>query len=572
MLDRLRTVFDHCESMLLQQGEHFSLCADLRRQRRSFIDNYLAQLSLCCDDHDRDWVVGTAAGASQARTLIYLAGAEESVRELFQQQPEETGKLAALWIRHTGAECTALTCPLSPHTLARLFFLLLPDLSVPLRIRFVVGEVFCAMLPDINQLLLTTISNLLQRLGVQSAAVAPLLLPEWWEPLDRIRMPSAAVRAMLVQPDEAEAVETLSVDLAQAALAGDATRIQQLLASGNPGVLQSWLAVHLSPATAVLPQSGCTVLQLLAGPLLLAACDEYFADAAHPARSVMEKLSYWLQGWYDCHGDQGSVPDICLELATDLARALVHNPEARMQCWMELLDYLLQLKQQIQKDTAAIVASTRLSLQVLEVRAEVEALFANRAGQEYWPEVVIEILRDYWCSLLLGIHWREGTASDAWLSALALADELMASVLPLPDRESRQRMMLRIPQLLQGLRRGFDTLGCGRRSYGILLHRLEQVHLAVLQGKSGDALTENRQLWPVVTPSPRQDDVFAVGSWLRREDGSVVSVQFSDSWCTVLLDTRHAALECFATAQMRAFYREGNLVQQSMLSSLLPAT
>jgi hypothetical protein len=235
-----------------------------------------------------------------------------------------------------------------------------------------------------------------------------------------------------------------------------------------------------------------------------------------------------------------------------------------------LLDYLLQLRKRLQQDISAVVASTRLSLQVVEVRVEVDALLAERAALEQWPPVLIDIVHGYWSALLLNIYWRDGTASDAWLNAIAVADELLASVQPGLDRQTRQHALQRVTQLLQGLRKGFDALGCDRRTVGVLLDRLERVHLALLQGKEGEQLPEGSALWPEVARLPVQDEAFEVGSWLQRADGLVLSVEFSDAWCTALRDAHNATLECCATAALQAEFYEGNLVVVPSSASLLP--
>lgn len=564
--DQLRNVFDACEAALLDEGEQHSLCCDLRRARRPFIDNYLNQLRLRCQNPTEEWVIGGSSTATRARTLIYLADADNAVRSLYQTQAWRIGRLVAAWKQQMGVAGTVFDCPFAPHAMTRLFFLLLPEIHAPLRVRCRLAQEFVGDLSRFSSVLQDAIFTALQRRGVADA-LEPTPMPEWWEPLEKPRQPSVSALALVAPPRTIERTTALAQKIAAAALAGDYASVQALLDSQRLTTLFSWLAERIRDE-AHLPSAGREILCLLAGPLLHAACDESFADYAHPARKVLMEWGHWAPGWQECLGIEGVVPEFCRELSTALAQQLVQGAPSLLMEWQLLLDYWQTLRYRLQQDMSTVVASTRLSLQVLEVRAEVEALLANRAGLEYWPPVVIEILYDYWLSLLLRIYWQEGTASNHWLSAIAVADELLASVQPEPDRQTRQRVMQRIPELLQDLRQGLDQLGCERKTYSALLDRLQTVHLAMMKDDMG-SLMEVSMRWPAVGQMPKQGDPFEVGAWLRGDDGRVLAVEFSDGWCTALRDAHNVSLECRSTAELQAEFYKGNLEIMAMPDNLL---
>jgi hypothetical protein len=58
-----------------------------------------------------------------------------------------------------------------------------------------------------------------------------------------------------------------------------------------------------------------------------AACEETFADSAHPARRVLEEWRHWAPGWQECLGIEGVVPEYCRELSTSLSELLLQKPE-----------------------------------------------------------------------------------------------------------------------------------------------------------------------------------------------------------------------------------------------------
>lgn len=565
--DQLRNVFDACEQTLLQAGEQTVLCCELRRARRPFVDNYLNQLWLRCQNPADEWVIGGSSAATRARTLIYLTDANTVARTVYQTQAERIGRLVAAWKQQTGIASSVFDCPFAPHALLRLFFLLLPDIHVPVRVRCQLAQGFVEDMARFSTVLQDAIFSAMQRRGVADTQ-ASVAMPEWWEPLEKARQPSVTALALIVPPRSVERVTALAKNVAAAALAADYASVQSLLESQRLTTLFSWLSERIRDTEGCIPPLGQEMLCLLAGPLLQVACDESFADHAHPARKVLLEWSHWAPGWQTSLGIDGVVPEYCRELSTALAQQLQQDTVPPLSAWLPLLDYLQQLRYRVQQDMSTAVASTRLSLQVLEVRAEVEALLAERMNADYWPPVVIDILRDYWLSLLLAIHWREGTATDDWLNTLAVVDDLLASVQTNQDRQTRQRNMQRIPVLLQDLRKGFDALGCDRQTYSALLARLQTVHLALMKNEA-NTLDEPFVRWPAAGAMPAQGDPFDVGVWLRGSDGRVLAVEFSDRWCTALRDAHDAALECHSTAALQAEFYEGNLEAISTPAHLL---
>ena len=576
LLEQLRNVFEAYELQLVEKGEAVAICSDLRRSRRVFIDGFVRQWTMCCSGDDSGLSIGSMANASHTRTFIYFSQADTVIRSLYQEQAESIGRLSAAWTHYVGQQVDPLTCPLAPHILGRLFFLFLPELRAPMRVRHGLAQRFIQQLPLINLGLQNAAFTFLQRIGLSVNTLTPHALPEWWAPLEQYKTPSVAAQALVAPARTLERVESIADEIARAALASDTDDVLSIVSTYRQTAVLPWLAEHLS--SGMLSASACEVLSLLAGPLVVASTDEHFADAAHPVRKVLEEWMQWAPGWGASAWADGviaqGVTDQCLRLARQLASQLVqsghgesatHNPAD----WLELLDLLLGLRKRSQQEGSVAVASTRLSVQVLEVRAEVEAFLLNRAGPYGLPRVAVEILSDIWVTLLMSIHWREGTASDDWLSAIAVADELLVSVQPELDRATRMHAMQRVPQLLQQLRKGFDTVNIDRQVYSAYLDRLEQVHLALIQGKPSP---EESVYWPEAIVLPTRDEPFLPGQWLQEEDGARWRVIFSDDLCTVLIDTDTTGLMCCATASLQAQFFNAALRLLPAPRPLLPLT
>ena len=563
LLEQLRNIFETYETALLDSGESVKTCCELRRGRRIFLDGFVRQWCLRCESPDSSWLVGSAANAAHTRTFIYLSKADQAVRELYLQQAEGIGKVSAGWTQFVGKPVNPLSCPLAPYTLTRLFFLFVPELPAPVRIRHGLAQLFMQQLPVISLTLQKTVMAFWQRIGLAAHTLMPQALPENWVMLEKYRMPSVAARALVAPAPTVERVAVIADDIARAALAGDTDDLLSLLSAYRQTTLLPWLAGQLGDTS--FPPCAHEVLSLLAGPLVMASTDEHFADVAHPARRVLEELLHWAPGWVGVaiqNVQAFGVADQCLHYSRMLASALVESgqgspSELDSANWLEMLDFLLSLRKSTQQEASIAVASTRLSIQVLEVRAEVENLLRNRAGPDVLPRAVVEILSDTWIALLMGIHWREGTASDAWLSAIAVADELLASVQSGMSKADLLQSMQRVPHLLQQLRKGFDSVNVERSVYSAYLDRLEQVHMALLQGR---CMPEDMVYWPEPLQLPATDEAFEVGQWLQEDESTCWRVLFSDELCTVLVDTETAGLVCCATFALQQQFYNGELL------------
>ncbi len=573
LVEQLRRVFENFESALLNSGESVTTACELRRSRRMFIDGFVRQWALRCESPELSLGVGSAANAAHTRTFIYLSRADAVVREIYLQQAVDIGRLSAGWSQFVGTPINPINCPLAPQTLAQLFFLFLPELPAPIRIRQGLALEFLQQLPIISQLLQKATFAFWQRLGLAVHNMTPLPLPESWELLGKYKTPSVASQGLVVPVRSQARIVSVADEIARAALAGDMNDVLSLVAAYRQTAVLPWLSVLLGEGQ-LSPYAG-EVLALLAGPLVMASTDEHFADVAHPARRVLEEFLQWAPGWVAEQADDVAafgVADQCLHFARTLASTMVQGEsdgdlDTDPAVWLDLLDYLLALRKRSQLEGSVAVASARLSIQVLEVRAEVDRLLRNRAGFEGLPRVIVEILSETWAALLMAIHWREGTASDAWLSAIALADELLLSVQPSQSKELHMRAMQRVPHLLQQLRRGFDAVNVDRPIYSACLDRLEQVHLAVMQGKPSP---EESVYWPDPVILPIQDDAFTAGQWLQEECGARWRVVFSDELCTVLIDTDVGGVLCCATAVLQAQFLNGELAVLPVPGALLP--
>jgi hypothetical protein len=104
------------------------------------------------------------------------------------------------------------------------------------------------------------------------------------------------------------------------------------------------------------------------------------------------------------------------------------------------------------------------------------------AGTEL-PLAVIKLLREAWANVMFITSLKQGVESDEWRSCCATAKQLVWSVTATMDKDNRQRLLKLVPDLLQKLRTGLESISFSPFETTNLFKQLETVHLARLRGE-----------------------------------------------------------------------------------------
>ncbi|CAM5541254.1 hypothetical protein SSTU70S_01160 [Stutzerimonas stutzeri] len=114
-------------------------------------------------------------------------------------------------------------------------------------------------------------------------------------------------------------------------------------------------------------------------------------------------------------------------------------------------------------------------------RQAVEQALNQRLLGKTLPEVVVRLLQEAWSKVLLLICLKHGTQSSQWDDALMTMDELIWSVTPHADEQSREQLMQLVPNLLKSLREGLTSAAFDPFSTGEFFTQLEALHVQTLQ-------------------------------------------------------------------------------------------
>ncbi|MBU1330609.1 MAG: DUF1631 domain-containing protein [Gammaproteobacteria bacterium] len=233
-----------------------------------------------------------------------------------------------------------------------------------------------------------------------------------------------------------------------------------------------------------LPDSLKALIGRLQIPMLkVAVLDKtFFSRGSHPARRLLNEIASAALGWGD--QDEAQRDSLYLKIEQVVQRLLndfVDDPTIFSELLADFLAFTgderrrSELLEQRTRDAEEGSARAELA------RREVEHALNERLLGRTLPEVVVRLLQDAWSKVLMLSCLKHGVNSPEWEAALATMDDLVWSVEPHEDPQSRMRLLELVPGLLKSLREGMASAAFDPFSTGEFFNQLEVLHVQAFQ-------------------------------------------------------------------------------------------
>src|SRR5690606_13879895 len=176
----------------------------------------------------------------------------------------------------------------------------------------------------------------------------------------------------------------------------------------------------------------------------------FFSRGSHPARRLLNEIASAALGWGGRDDYQRDSLYIRVEqIVQRLLNDFVDDPTIFSELLADFLAFTSderrrsELLEQRTRDAEEGRARAELA------RLEVEHALNERLLGKTLPEVVVRLLQEAWSKVLLLTCLKHGTQSEQWHAALATMDDLVWSVTPNDDPESREQLLELVPRLLK---------------------------------------------------------------------------------------------------------------------------
>jgi len=206
----------------------------------------------------------------------------------------------------------------------------------------------------------------------------------------------------------------------------------------------------------------------------------FFSNKEHPARLLMEKLGEIAER---LPADFNTQSPLFAHLETIL-QELIGGYQDDVEIFNIVREQLVQLmarEDQKVEEAAKAAADRVLQEEALAVAKSVaQEEIRSRVVNQLQPGAVLEFLVEHWIKLMVIIHVRVGTTTDAWKNALEAMEQLIWSVQPKDTAEDRKKMGAIVPPLIKRLNAGMEVAGIEHEAREFFLADLMKAHTKIM--------------------------------------------------------------------------------------------
>lgn len=212
----------------------------------------------------------------------------------------------------------------------------------------------------------------------------------------------------------------------------------------------------------------------------------FFSKGGHPARRLLNEMAMACLGWQES-SDENQRKDSLFNKMEETVRSILTDFDTDMSIFERLLvdfrSFLDKEKRRAQILEQRTIDAEDGKAKSERARAQVDAELNRICASKELPLAVAKLLREAWANVMFITSLKQGVESDEWRSCSTTAQQLVWSVTAAMDKDNRQRLLKLVPELLQKLRTGLESISFSPFETTNLFKQLETVHLARLRGE-----------------------------------------------------------------------------------------
>jgi len=210
----------------------------------------------------------------------------------------------------------------------------------------------------------------------------------------------------------------------------------------------------------------------------------FFAKGGHAARRLLNEMATAALGWQPNENGKG---DPLYRKIKELVSTLLTEFETDVSIFN---DMLADFSSFVAKDKKRAELLERRALDAEDGKAKAEVArsvvaieIELRTVDQVLPEIVEKLIEGPWSNVLFLNNLKQGIEAKGWVDALQTLEDLVWSSQPPQSNEDRKRLIRMVPDLLQRLRMGLDSISFNPFEMSEIFKELENVHLACIRGE-----------------------------------------------------------------------------------------
>ncbi|WP_323815319.1 DUF1631 domain-containing protein [Cellvibrio sp. NN19] len=217
----------------------------------------------------------------------------------------------------------------------------------------------------------------------------------------------------------------------------------------------------------------------------------FFSKGGHPARRLLNEMAMACLGWQES-SDENQRKDSLFNKMEETVRAILTDFDTDMSIFERLLvdfrSFLDKEKRRAQILEQRTIDAEDGKAKSERARAQVDTELNRICAGKELPAAVTKLLREAWANVMFITSLKQGVESEDWRNCSLTAQQLVWSVTAAMDKDNRQRLLKLVPELLQKLRSGLESISFSPFETTTLFKQLEVVHLARLRGEVKPAI------------------------------------------------------------------------------------
>lgn len=211
----------------------------------------------------------------------------------------------------------------------------------------------------------------------------------------------------------------------------------------------------------------------------------FFSSKAHPARRLLDGISRAAVAW----GESVDQDDPLFQEVAFIVDRIQNDFERDVEIFTDainLLNAVIEERDALAESIAERSAGLMHKREAEEIAWVVAGESVMRRLSSSVPKGVQRFLLDHWQQVLKELHIRHGEDHHAYLSAVAMMDDLIWSVAPKTGSDERKQLVNTLPGLLRAIHLGLDVINLPQETRGNFFDELVAMHSAAVRaGLSG---------------------------------------------------------------------------------------
>lgn len=232
----------------------------------------------------------------------------------------------------------------------------------------------------------------------------------------------------------------------------------------------------------------------------------FFSKGGHPARRLLNELAMAALGWQET-SEENQRKDSLYNKMEIVVQTILSDFETDIGIFTQLLT---DFRAFLEKDKRRSLILEQRTLDAEDgkakserARAQVDAVLTRLTTGYDVPASAQKLLRDAWANVLFISVLKHGAESNEWQAGIRTAQQLVWSLTAPMTKENRQGLLKLVPELLQKLRAGLESISFSPFETTQLFKELESLHVTRLRS----APKVVAQTVPVLAPEAKASRV-----------------------------------------------------------------